>query len=164
MGTSVGCDVKLVDGQCTSSDMMGVCQGNLKIEDGVCKPKYSLGSVKMTPSGDWGGGNSEHLDKHTLDCGSNCLNQFQLTRPTDTTLSYRYKCLAGIDSPANIVRSTPSDIRADASVIYLDKHDVDCGTNPIAKFKLNRPTPDMLSYDYTCNSMAAAGQCRDVVT
>ena len=62
------------------------------------------------------------------------------------------------------MQSTPSDIRVDGSVIYLDRHDVDCGTKPIAKFKLNRPSPDMLSYDYTCNSMEAAGTCRDVTT
>lgn len=120
------------------------------------------GSDRKTQPGP--NGATEKLTQHTLDCGSNGLNRFQLTSSTDDSVSYNYRCLYGADSPANIQKSTPRESRGDGSVIFLDRHDVDCGQNPIAKFNLTRPEDDKLSYNYTCNSKAAAGQCRDVTT
>lgn len=144
---------------------VGVCEGNFNLEDGVCKLTYTLGSTMTTPSDSDGGGLTEYLDRHTLNCGSNGLNQFQLTRPSPSTLSYRYRCLNGIDSSANIRKTTPQGVRDDGNVIYLDKHNVDCGTNPISKFRLTSPeNATKLSYDYTCNSKAVAGECRNVTT
>ena len=161
-------DVKLVDGQCTSSNIMGVCTGDdMKLVDGVCKLKYGVGSLQTTSTTPWQGGN-DRLQEHTLDCGSNGLNQFHLERQanpqTNWEFWYNFRCLQDIESPANIDNSTPSTTYTSTKIGQLESHDIDCGTHPISKFRLNKPTATTYSYDYTCNSSEALGPCREVTT
>ena len=126
-------------------------------------PSYKLRDAQ-TPANDWGGGNMIFLDRHTLDCGDDGLNQFRLGRPTDTQIQYKYKCLDGINSPANINKDTGSNDWGGGNTIFLDRHNVNCDKNPIAKFRLARPAGNKIRYDYTCNSKKVSGACRDVNT
>jgi hypothetical protein len=66
---------------------------------------YSLRDAQ-TPANDWGEGNSVYLDRHTVDCDDDGLNQFKLGRPQEDQINYSYKCLEGINSPANINKDT----------------------------------------------------------
>jgi len=46
-----------------------------------------------TPANDWGGGKSIFLDRHDLKCNDNeAMSQFHLTRPSDNTIQYNFKC------------------------------------------------------------------------
>jgi hypothetical protein len=132
-------------------------------EDPTPAPTYTLLDAQ-TPANDWGGGNMIFLDRHTLDCGDDGLNQFRLGRPTDTQIQYKYKCLDGINSPANINKDTGSNDWGGGNTIFLDRHNVNCDKNPIAKFRLVRPEGHTIRYDYTCNSKQVSGACRDVNT
>ena len=132
-------------------------------EDPTPAPTYTLLDAQ-TPANDWGGGNMIFLDRHTLDCGDDGLNQFRLGRPTDTQIQYKYKCLDGINSLANINKDTGSNDWGGGNTIFLDRHNVNCDKNPIAKFRLVRPAGDKIRYDYTCNSKQVSGACRDVNT
>ena len=126
-------------------------------------PSYNLRDAQ-TPANDWGGGNMIFLDRHTLDCGDDGLNQFRLGRPTGHQIQYKYKCLDGINSPANINKDTGSNDWGGGNTIFLDRHNVNCDKNPIAKFRLVRPEGHTIRYDYTCNSKQVSGACRDVNT
>ena len=126
-------------------------------------PSYKLRDAQ-TPANDWGGGNMIFLDRHTLDCGDDGLNQFRLGRPTGHQIQYKYKCLDGINSPANINKDTGSNDWGGGNTIFLDRHNVNCDKNPIAKFRLARPAGNKIRYDYTCNSKKVSGACRDVNT
>ena len=132
-------------------------------EDPTPAPSYTLLDAQ-TPANDWGGGNMIFLDRHTLDCGDDGLNQFRLGRPTGNQIQYKYKCLDGINSPANINKDTGSNDWGGGNTIFLDRHNVNCDKNPIAKFRLVRPAGDKIRYDYTCNSKQVSGACRDANT
>jgi hypothetical protein len=127
------------------------------------KPVYKLRNAQ-TGANDWGGGNMIFLDRHTLDCGDDGLNQFRLGRPKGNQIQYKYKCLDGINSPANIRKDTGANDWGGGNTIYLDRHNLDCGKNPIAKFRLVRPKGNQIRYDYTCNSKKVGGACRNVNT
>ena len=123
-------------------------------------PSYTL-REESTPSNDWGGGNMVYLDRHTLDCGDDGINQFRLGRPTPSEIQYKYKCLEGINSPASENKDTGANDWGGGNTVYLDRHDVNCDKKPIAKFRLTRPQSNQIRYDYTCNSKQATGACRD---
>ena len=126
-------------------------------------PSYTLRDAQ-TPANDWGNGNMIFLDRHTLDCDDDGLNQFRLGRPTGNQIQYKYKCLDGINSTANINKDTGSNDWGGGNTIFLDRHDVNCDKNPIAKFRLARPADDKIRYDYTCNSKKVSGACRNADT
>jgi hypothetical protein len=117
-----------------------------------------------TGANEWGEGNTIFLDRHTLDCGDDGLNEFKFVRPSTEQIEYSYKCLEGINSPADIVKDSGANDWGEGNAIFLDRHTVDCGTKPITKFRLGRPTPSEIRYDYTCNSKDVTGACRDVNT
>ena len=127
------------------------------------KPDYKLRNAQ-TNANDWGGGNMIFLDRHTVDCGDDGLNEFKLGRPSPAQIQYKYKCLDGINSPANINKDTGANDWGGGNTIFLDRHNVDCAKNPIAKFRLVRPQPNTIRYDYTCNSKKVSGPCRDADT
>ena len=132
-------------------------------------PSSGSGSYKLrdakTEANEMGGGNDAiFLDRHLVDCDDDGLNQFKLGRPSETQISYSYKCLDGIDSPANIEKNSGANDWGGGNTIFLDRHNVDCGDNPIAKFKLVRPTEHTIRYDYTCNSKKVTGSCTDLNT
>jgi hypothetical protein len=58
--------------------------------------------------------------------------------------------------------STPMNDDGGGNVIYLDRHDVNCGTGAaISKVRLQRewPSGKKYRYDYTCSKVAGLGAC-----
>lgn len=133
--------------------------GQIRCPPKKCK-RFKLRQEQTRPN-DWGGGNSIYLDRHTVNCKKDGLNQFQLRRPRGNQINYKYKCLDGVDAPSNTKRNTGSNDWGGGNTIYLDRHHVDCKGKPIANFRLVRPANNKLRYDYQCNNLKTTGQCRD---
>lgn len=128
------------------------------------KPKpYGIKNAQ-TPPNHWGNGNAIYLDRHSVDCGMNGINQFHLRRPRGNQINYKYKCLTGINAVANIHRNTGTNDWGGGNTIFLDRHDVQCNKHPIARFRLVRPKGNKLRYNYTCNSKKSTGPCRKLDT
>ena len=119
-----------------------------------------------------GDGKVIFLDRHKVECSNGALNQFKLRRLKDsngetTKIKYHYTCNDGVVG-AGEEKTTPADIvdhDVTGGTIYLDRHNVDCGSLPIRTFKLHRPSEDELSYKYTCGDKSVdTSTCRDVTT
>ena len=119
--------------------------------------------VKNTGTNDWGNGNMIYLDRHNLDCGDDGLSQFKLERPSGNRIRYTYTCKEGINS-AGTNKNTGSNDWGGGNTVYLDRHNVDCGTKPIAQFKLVRPAGNKIRYDYRCSNRPSTGPCRGANT
>ena len=121
---------------------------------------------ESTPANDFAGGSMIHLDRHTVDCGDDGLTGFSLDMEGTDKMLYNYKCRDGIDGTLEAEKDTGSNDWGSNNVIYLDRHTLDCGKKPIAKFKLERPASNKIMYKYTCNATEATGACeeREVVS
>ena len=117
---------------------------------------------EKTPADDFSGGSMIHLDRHHVKCGDDGLTGFNLTKPDEGKIQYKYKCLDGIDSAPGALKNTGANDWGGNNAIYLDRHNVDCDKAPVNEFKLTRPTAGQIAYDYKCSSKKAAGACRDV--
>jgi hypothetical protein len=131
--------------------------------DTISKIKISDLRQQLTPSNDWGGGNMIYLDRHSVDCGNDGLNQFKLERPSGNRIRYRYLCKEAINSSGKN-KNTGSNDWGGGNTIYLDRHNVDCGTKPIARFRLVRPAGNKIRYDYRCSNKSSTGVCRNANT
>ena len=118
-----------------------------------------------TPLNDDGRGNMVYLDRHTLDCGENAINQFRLTRAgTSNRYQYLFTCTSGgwLGAPAS--QSTKLDLDGGGNAVYLDRQNVDCGTNAVLiKFHLARGS-GKVRYDFSCAPSKVPLQCRDAET
>ena len=121
---------------------------------------------EATPSNEFAGGSMIHLDRHNVDCGSDGLTGFSLDMEGTDKMLYNYKCRDGIDGTLEAEKDSGSNEWGNNNVIYLDRHTLDCGKKPIAKFRLYRPANDKIAYKYTCNATEATGACeeREVVS
>jgi hypothetical protein len=89
------------------------------------------------------------------------LNQFRLRRPRGNQINYKYKCLDGINNGTFHHKRTGANHWGGGHTIYLDRHNVDCGKNPLSKFRLVRPRGNQIRYDYSCNAKKATGSCHN---
>lgn len=141
--------------------------GEMKDGTKKCPPskcnRYKI-VQKQTEPNDWGNGNTIYLDRHRVDCGKDGLNQFKLRRSGNDKLYYKYKCLDGVDAPNNINKNTDANDWGNGNLIYLDRHNIDCRGKPLAKFRLTRPSNGKIRYDFECNNLKTAGQCRNIDT
>ena len=128
------------------------------------KNPYKKTSAKNTPDNDWGGGNSIYLDRHTLDCGNDGIQRFQLKRPSGSKIDYKYTCVDGVNASQSGYKYTGSNDWGGGNMIYLDRHKVDCGKKPISRFRLTRPAGNKLRYQFRCSNRNAAGDCRNTAT
>ena len=121
---------------------------------------------ESTPANKFAGGSMIHLDRHTVDCDDDGLTGFSLDMEGTDKMLYNYKCRDGIDGTLEAEKDTGSNKWGNNKVIYLDRHTLDCGKKPIAKFKLYRPASNKIAYNYTCNATEATGACeeREVVS
>ena len=109
-------------------------------------------TTKNTGANEDGGGNNIYLDRHTVNCEDKFVNQFKLTRPSDNTIQYDYKC---IDTPVDMDtcrtdRISPQE-DGGGNIIYLDRQNVKCNDDEgLTKFRLTRPTNNTIAYEYTC--------------
>ena len=114
---------------------------------------------KSTKPNHWGGGNSIYLDRHNVDCGNKALKGFHLRRPRGNQINYNYQC-GGTTSGASINKNSGTNNLGGGHTLYLDRHKVDCGPNPLHQFKLTRPNRSSVRYDYKCGDSRHAGRCR----
>lgn len=113
----------------------------------------SIGGIRTarTAGNTDGGGHVTYLDRHRVDCGSNALLGFRLIRPTSSTIAYEYTCGS---LPMNNIRSakTPMNYDGGGNMVFLDRHDIDCGSDALLGFGLYRPQLGQIAYAYTCGS------------
>ena len=117
---------------------------------------------EKTPPNDFANGSMIHLDRHHVKCDDDGLSGMNLMMEGDSKMTYKYKCLDGIDSPPGPLKSTNPNDWGGNNAIYLDRHFVDCGKAPVTEFKLVRPTSSQIAYHYKCSTKEASGACRDV--
>ena len=130
-----------------------------------CKANpFNKSYPKDTKDNDWGGGNMIYLDRHHVDCKKDGIKSFRLQRPTSTKIDYKYTCLDGISSNPGAYKYTKSNDWGGGNTIYLDRHNVNCGSYPITDFRLQRPADDKIRYEYRCSSRKAGGDCRNTTT
>lgn len=112
------------------------------------------GKLTQKNSGDNedGGGNIIYLDRHSVNCEDQFINQFRLTRPSGNTIRYDYKCS---DTPIDegtcrTDRIAPQE-DGGGNLIYLDRQNVSCKDGEaLTKFRLTRPSGNTVAYEYTC--------------
>lgn len=111
----------------------------------------SMGNVRATTTPANDRGYVFYLDRHHVDCGNNALLGFKLVRPTDSKIAYDYTCGS---LPMKNIRSEKTAANTDGGggIIYLDRHDVNCGSDALLGFRLYRPSPGMIAYEYTCGN------------
>lgn len=114
---------------------------------------------RSTRANHWGGGNSIYLDRHNVDCGNKALKGFHLRRPRGNQINYKYQC-GGATSGAGIRKNSGTNHWGGGHTLYLDRHRVDCGPNPLHQFKLIRPNRHTVRYNYRCGNRRHAGRCR----
>jgi hypothetical protein len=107
---------------------------------------------------------TDKLTKHRVDCKKDGIKSFILTAPTKDTIDYKYTCLDGISSNPGAYKYTTTQTDGGGNTIYLDRHNVNCGSYPITDFKLTKPADDTIRYEYRCSSRKAGGDCRNVTT
>ena len=132
--------------------------------DGSGKIKYvvscssgDLGSStkKNTELNDWGGGNTQYLAKHNIDCGSDSvLTQYRLIKPENTDkIRYDYTCKKSNKPLTCRDVETPPDEVGGGSTSFFDRHNVECKDDEVlSQFRLNIPTgnPNQIQYKYKC--------------
>lgn len=123
-----------------------------------------------TPFNDNGGGNVIFLDRHDLNCDNKAINQFRLIN-NGNQYKYEAKCLAGsynqsVGKNTDFSSNGYSDSNYRNNMIYLDRHNVDCGDNALlSRLQLvNNPAYDSIRYDYTCLPTNKNLTCRTVTT
>ena len=125
---------------------------------------------ESTPVGYTGShGTMYYLDRHNVDCGSDGINGFSFDRVDMHHHQYNYKCLSSEEmGTSTSLKGSGSNDWGGNSVIYLDRHNVDCGIKPITQFKLTRvgptgePSPVHIEYSYNCNDTETTGECREL--
>jgi hypothetical protein len=101
-----------------------------------------------------GGGNAMYLDRHNVNCGSlsSALTRFQLQRNGSGKYRYDYDCKNVPGQTSVTSKDSGWNDEGGGNTIYLDRHNVNCGSNPINNFKLNRSGKNTFRYDYTCGN------------
>ncbi len=117
------------------------------------------GRERSTRPNHWGGGNSIFLDRHNVDCGNKALQGFHLRRPRSNQINYKYQC-GGATTGASIHKNSGTNHWGGGHTLYLDRHRVDCGPNPLHQFKLVRPHGSAIRYNYKCGNRRHSGRCR----
>lgn len=98
------------------------------------------------------------IDRQTINCNKDGINQFQyINLNTTNQLRYDYKCLgASLETPSGVryTAQEPSGCGNNdcGNTVYLDRHNVDCNSNPILNFKLESNPQDLINYKYQCGN------------
>ena len=121
-----------------------------------------------------GTGNISGLQIHDVDCGSDALNGFELIhKDSNNDVFYNFSCLQPLNLTSINENKTTKNFRgpksgkpALASVQYLDRHDVDCGSSkPITQFVLSKYDSRNIQYKYKCGDIPFSDvTCRNTST
>jgi len=113
------------------------------------------------------------LDRHDVSCKNGALNQFKLYK-TGNQMQYKYRCVEGIPGYS---LGTPLNAEFVTTAKNMDYRslrgiNVDCGSKPVGRFRLNRrgtngSTTDWrdIGYNYTClNNDVNSSTCQTKTT
>lgn len=141
----------------------------------LLKP-FSL-TCEVPAATDWndeGGGNVIFLDRHFVNCDNSVLGGFNLKRRINedktTQFHYEYKCCAPdtsaiINQP--ISKETPFNEDGGGNMVFLDRHNIDCGKDSLLssfRFSRNLNNLSQFRYDYTCKKSVSDMECVDKET
>lgn len=121
-------------------------------------------TVKNTNANNWGNGNTVYLDRHNVDCETEGLQGFKLTRPRWNQLSYNYQCSKNQNYNSRFNKATGWNAEGGGANIFLDRHNVNCGAHPLTRFKLQRNGRGRYRYDFQCARAKHKGGCRKTAT
>ena len=131
----------------------------------LLRPQFTSGVSKDTGYNDGGSGNTIYLDRHNVNCDTNAIKRFQLVRNGNGDIRYDYTCSAGGDLQSSVNKDTGFNDDGGGRVIYLDRHDVNCGDNAaLAQFQLAGSGKGTYRYNYQCKPSKQPLTCRDVTT
>lgn len=136
---------------------------------------FTLGDSKETGLNDVGGNGfpSEFLDRHKIECPKQTsINRFkyelgdQTNNNTKDKFQYKYTCTKGGElEDAIISKTTPENERGNGDFVYLDRHNIECGTNEVLNsFEYKRQGADKIYYSYNCIKSKKPLSCRQVKT
>jgi hypothetical protein len=111
---------------------------------------------KYTTADEDGGGDVRYLDRHKVDCGDKAISDFWLKNQGDGTMKYAFKCSDLVhDNNMCYETITPFDEDGDGNMVYLDRHNVECGEGyALTSFGLERNSNDnRITYRYNCCRM-----------
>jgi hypothetical protein len=132
----------------------------------VALAKFIKGLDKDTGYNDEGGGNAVYLDRHNVNCDSDGVKRFHLARDGQGKYKIEYTCSSGgeLGSPP-VDKDTGYNDEGGGNVIYLDRHNVDCGAdNILSQFQLGRSGQNQYRYNYKCTPSKKPITCREVTT
>jgi hypothetical protein len=117
-----------------------------------------------TPLNNTGQWESKYLDRHNIKCSTgNALSQFRLKTDGKSKMQYIYKCVSGGDFETPVMKN--SEYNKDYNAKYLDRLNVDCGTNSVlSQASLSRKKGNLWRYNYTCNNSKKPLTCRNLST
>ena len=126
--------------------------------------KFSVGISKDSGFNDEGGGNAVYLDRHNVNCDSNGVKRFHLARDGQGQYKIEYTCSSGGELGSPVDKDTGYNDEGGGNVIYLDRHNVDCGANNVlSQFQLGR-SENQYRYNYKCAPSKKPITCREVTT
>lgn len=129
---------------------------------------YTIREYSTNPEND-GGGDMRWLVRHDITCDNDAINSFVLERKANDSgelarINYKVGCLEGVNSGTTDIKKTALTDDGQGDYLFLDRHNVDCETRPISKFKLARNGENKVMYQYKCSTLEHTGECRDVQT
>lgn len=137
---------------------------------------FNLGDSKETALNDANAGNgfpSEFLDRHKIECPKQTsINRFkyelgdQTNNNTKDKFQYKYTCTKGGELEDTLIsKTTPVNDRANGDFIFLDRHNIECGTDEVLNsFEYKRDGSDKIYYSYNCIKSKKPLTCRQVKT
>jgi hypothetical protein len=99
---------------------------------------------------DEGGGNSAFLDRHNISCPSGPINGLRLRRKGDGKFRYDYTCAFGGNLGNPITKDTGLNDTGGGNSVFLDRHNIDCGSNAVISRLQLANIDGKMRYDYTC--------------
>jgi hypothetical protein len=117
-------------------------------------PSFADCWSKTTSYNSHGGVN--YLDRHDMDCGSSAyIRGFRLQR-SGSSIRYSYTCCSARGESSNNERTALTGWNANNGMVYLDRHDVDCGGyEAFSRIKLEA-SGSSIRYRYECSSPRAS--------
>jgi hypothetical protein len=122
----------------------------------TCLSASDIGTpVQKETKLDVGSNSSIFLDRHDVNCDEGTgLSQLKLVSDGGK-FHYKYACAPVPTLGKCVEKQTTANDWGNGSVIYLDRHNIKCDKDQVmSEFKLTRPTPTQLQYNYKCCTRA----------
>lgn len=129
-------------------------------------PFSSSTSLQNTPWNDDGSGNALFLDRHNVNCDTNGINELYLKRDGDKKIRYEYRCSSGGKLQTPTAHTTTLTPDGDGNANFLDRQNVDCGSNNVlTQLGLSRGADKKTyQYNFKCAPSTNNLTCRQAST